>query len=44
MIAHAFNLSILDVEASESLWVQDQLCLYSKFQDSQGYIERCLFK
>lgn len=38
-VAHAFNPSIWEAEANESLRVPGQLGLYSEFQKSQGYKE-----
>ena len=39
MMAHAFNPSIYEAEADGSLELETSL-VYSKFQDSQGYIEK----
>ena len=43
VVAYSFNLNILEVEVGEFLWVQGQFGLHSKFQDSQGYLERPIF-
>ena len=43
MVAHTFNPSTWEAEASRSLWVQGQLAQCNKFHDSQGYKEKsCL--
>ena len=43
MVMHNFNPGTQEAEAAESLWVWGQSDWYSKFQDSQSYIERpCL--
>lgn len=41
-MAHAFNPSIYEAEADGSLELETSL-VYSKFQDSQGYIEKACF-
>ena len=42
VVAHAFNPSTQEAEASGSLYVQVQPGLQSEFQDSQGYTEKNL--
>lgn len=41
-LAHIFILNTW--KAGEFLWVKDQPELHSKFQDSQGYVERSYLK
>ena len=43
LVAHIFNFSAMEAEAGWSLWVQGHPGLQSKFQESQGCIEKlCL--
>ena len=45
VVAHSFNPSTWEAEASPSLCIQGQPGLQSKFQDNQGYTEKpCLEK
>ena len=37
MVAHTFNSSTQEAVAGESLWIQGQPGLQSKFQDRRGY-------
>jgi len=43
-MAHAFNPSTQEAEASGSLWVLGQPGLQSEFQDSQSYAEKSCLK
>lgn len=43
MVVHTSNLSTWEVEAGRSLWVGGQSGLYSKFENSENYIQKhCL--
>jgi hypothetical protein len=44
MLAHAFNPSIWEAEASRSVRVRGQPGLQGKIQDSQDYTEKACFK
>jgi hypothetical protein len=44
VVAHAFNPGTLEVEASESLWVQDQPGLQGEFQATRAAQKPCLQK
>jgi hypothetical protein len=42
MVAHTFNLSILEVEIGGSLWTGGHTSLRSEFQINQGYtVQSC---
>lgn len=38
--AHGFNPSNEEAETGRSVWLWNLPCLYSEFQDSQGYVKR----
>lgn len=42
VVVRAFNPNTQEVKACRTLWVQDQLNLRRKFQDSQGYRQKCI--